>query len=142
VACLTKTNGEWIVLEDNGLCLYKNVACFVHRGHAVALAVNKYSIQLQVFQPSNESIVKDVTLEIRDNIERLLKGLTSNFHKKIMYTVGYQCSEQEVFREHVDCFVEEKEIHKKGRITCPKHGMLNHHILKESALLVYWKQVI
>jgi hypothetical protein len=108
----------------------------------VALAVNKYSIQLQVFQPSNESIVKDVTLEIRDNIERLLKGLTSNFHKKIMYTVGYQCSEQEVFREHDDCFVEEKDIHKKGRIMCPKHGMINHHILRESRLLVYWKLVI
>ncbi|XP_056015096.1 uncharacterized protein LOC125676189 isoform X2 [Ostrea edulis] len=140
VACLTKTNGEWIVLEDNGLCLYKNVACFVYKQHAIALAVNRCSIQLQVFQPSKDVIVKDVTLEIRDNIERLLNGLTSNFHKKVMYTVGYQCSKQEVFREHDDCFVEERDIHGKGKITCPKHGMINHHILSESTLLVYWKQ--
>ncbi|XP_056015100.1 uncharacterized protein LOC125677879 [Ostrea edulis] len=140
VACLTKTKGEWMVLEDRGLCLYKNVACFVYKQHAIALAVNRCSIQLQVFQPSKVVIVKDVTLEIRDNIERLLNGLTSNFHKKVMYTVGYQCSKQEVFREHDDCFVEERDIHGKGKITCPKHGMINHHILSESTLLVYWKQ--
>ncbi|XP_056015103.1 uncharacterized protein LOC130052913 [Ostrea edulis] len=57
-----------------------------------------------------------------------------------MYTVGYQCSKQEVFREHDDCFVEERDIHGKGKITCPKHGMINHHILSESTLLIYWKQ--
>ncbi|XP_056015370.1 uncharacterized protein LOC125675033 isoform X2 [Ostrea edulis] len=140
VACLTKTNGEWTVLEDNGLCLYKNVACFRYKGHVLALAVNKYSIQLQVFQPGNFPFAKVVTLEIRDNVEKLLNGLTSNFHKNIMYTVGYQCSKQEVFREHDDCFVEEIEIHRKGNTSCPKHGMINYHILSESALLFYWKQ--
>ncbi|XP_048765302.2 uncharacterized protein LOC125673075 isoform X2 [Ostrea edulis] len=140
VACLTKTNGEWEVLKDNGPRLYKSVACFVYKRHVIALAVNNYSIQLQVFQPNKDLIRKDVTLEIRDNIERLLNGLTRNFHTKIMYTVGYQCSEQEVFREQDDCFVEEREIHGKGKITCPKHGLINHHILRESALLVYWKQ--
>ncbi|XP_056018466.1 uncharacterized protein LOC125668285 [Ostrea edulis] len=138
VACLTKTNGEWVILKDGGPRLFKNLACFLYKRHIVALAVNKYSIQLQVFQPDNVLITKDVTLEIRDDVERLLNDLTSNFHKKIVYSVGYQCSEQEVFHEHDDCFVKEDAIHGKGDVPCPKHGMQNRHILKESTLLFHW----
>ena len=99
------------------------------------------SKKLSKIQPSQGPIVKDVTLEIRDNIERLLNGLTSNFHKKVMYDVGYQCSMQEVFRERDDCFIEEKEIYGKEKMPCPEHGMINHHILSECALLGYWKKV-
>ncbi|XP_048769292.2 uncharacterized protein LOC125675587 isoform X2 [Ostrea edulis] len=140
VACLTKSNGEWELLKDNELCLFRNLACFVYKQHTVALAVNKHAIQLQVFQPSNGPIAKDATLEIRENIERLLNGVTGNFHKETRYTVGYQCSKQEVFREHNDCFVEEKDIHGKGEITCPLHRLANYHTLNEHNLLFYWKQ--
>ncbi|XP_062596131.1 uncharacterized protein LOC134257544 isoform X2 [Saccostrea cucullata] len=141
VACLQKHNREWRVLEDNGLCLYKNVACFEYKQHAVALAVNKSSIQLQVFQPANISITKSVTLEVRDTIELHLKDLLGNFHKAIeMYTVGYQCSKQEVFHEYDSNFVEEAQIYKKKEIKCPRHGLVHHHILSESVLLFYWKK--
>ncbi|XP_062612628.1 uncharacterized protein LOC134274360 isoform X2 [Saccostrea cucullata] len=140
VACLTRTNGEWMVLEDNGLCLYKNVACFAYRQHVVALAVNSSSIQLQIFQPTNVLVIKEVALKVRNTVESLLMNLLGNFHKKIdMFTVGYQCCKQEVFLEHDDCFVEEKDIYRKGKVTCPRHGMINHHVLYESSLLVYWK---
>ncbi|XP_062576067.1 uncharacterized protein LOC134237944 [Saccostrea cucullata] len=140
VACLTRTNREWRVLKDNGLCLYKNVACFDYRQHVVALAVNNSSIQLQIFQPTNVLVMKEVALKVRNTVESLLKDLLGNFHKKIdIYTVGYQCCKQEVFREHDDCFLEEKDICRKGKITCPMHGMINHHVICESSLLVYWK---
>ncbi|XP_056015156.1 uncharacterized protein LOC125676198 [Ostrea edulis] len=138
VACLTSQ--YWRFPKDKRLSLYKNLACFVYKSHTVALAVNRYAIQLQVFQRSRNPISKVVTLEIRDDIERLLNSLTKNFHKNIMYTVGYQCSKQEVFREHDDCFVEEKEIHGKGKQTCPIHEMDTHHFLSESDLLFHWNE--
>ncbi|XP_056015025.1 probable serine/threonine-protein kinase pats1 [Ostrea edulis] len=140
VACFTKTSGEWRFPKDEHLSLYKNLAYFVYKNHTVALAVNRYSIQLQVFQRNRDSISKTVTLEIRDDIERLLNDLTRNFHKEIMYTVGYQCSKQEVFGEHNAYFVEEREIHGKGEQTCPIHETENHHILIESNLLYYWNE--
>ncbi|XP_056015101.1 probable serine/threonine-protein kinase pats1 [Ostrea edulis] len=138
VACLTSR--EWRFPRDERLSLYKNLACFVYKNHTVALAVNEYSIQLQVFQRQKDPISKTVTLEIRDDIERLLNDLTCNFHKKITYTVGFQCSKQEVFREHDDCFVEETKIHGKGKQTCPIHEAENHHILRKSNLLYYWNK--
>ncbi|XP_061177530.1 probable serine/threonine-protein kinase pats1 [Saccostrea echinata] len=82
VSCLTKTSTEWRVLQDNGLCLYKNVACFAYKQHAVALAVNNSSIQLQVFQPRITPVAKKVALEVRDTIKHLLDDLLKNFHKK------------------------------------------------------------
>jgi hypothetical protein len=141
VACLTLTNGEWKFPRDKHLGLYKNVAYFIYKEHTVTLAVNRYSIQLQVFQRSIYPISKTVTLEIREDTERLLKLLTSNFNTTIMYTVGYQCSEQEVFREHDDCFVEEREILGKGEQTCPVHQLENYHLVKEANLLYHWNKV-
>ncbi|XP_062621390.1 uncharacterized protein LOC134282979 [Saccostrea cucullata] len=139
VSCLTRTNREWRVLQDNGRCLYKNVACFAYKQHAVALAVNPSSIQLQVFQPTNTLVTKQVVLEVRNIITDLLNDLLRNFHKKIdMYTVGFQCSKQEVFHEFDDCFVEEEELLKKGTMLCPKHELNHSHILHESVLLSYW----
>ncbi|XP_062574932.1 uncharacterized protein LOC134236809 [Saccostrea cucullata] len=139
VSCLARTNTEWRVLEDSGLCLYKNVACFAYKQHAVALAVNTSSIQLQVFQPTNTPVTKKVVLEVRKTVERLLDDLLKIFHKKIdMYTVGFQCSKQEVFHEHDDCFVKEKELISKGSMGCPRHELINSHILNDSALLFYW----
>ncbi|XP_062613039.1 uncharacterized protein LOC134274820 [Saccostrea cucullata] len=141
VSCLTRTNKEWRVLQDNGLCLYKNVACFAYKLHAVALAVNPSSIQLQVFQPTNISVTKKVALEVRKIITHLLNDLLENYHKKIdMYTVGFQCSKQEVFHEHDDCFVKEEQLLKEGTMLCPKHELNNSHILHESTLLFYWNQ--
>ncbi|XP_062620716.1 uncharacterized protein LOC134282331 [Saccostrea cucullata] len=139
VSCLTKTNREWRVLQDKGLCLYKNVACFAYKQHAVALAVNPSSIQLQVFQPTNTLVTKTIVLEVRNIITDLLNDLLQNFHKKIdMYTVGFQCSKQEVFHELDDCFVEEEELLKKGTMLCPNHELNNSHMLLESILLSYW----
>ncbi|XP_056015075.1 uncharacterized protein LOC125676208 [Ostrea edulis] len=140
VACLTKTRGEWRFPKDEHLPLYKNLAYFVYKEHTVALAVNRCSIQLQVFQRNKNPISKNVALEIRDDIKRLLNDLTRNFHKEIMYTVGYQCSKQEVYREHDDCFVEEKEIHGKGEQTCPIHEIEKHHTVIGSNLLYYWNK--
>ncbi|XP_062620715.1 uncharacterized protein LOC134282329 isoform X2 [Saccostrea cucullata] len=57
-----------------------------------------------------------------------------------MYTAGYQCSMNEVFREYDGCFVEETEIYRKGQIDCPRHALLHHRVLCESDLLYYWKQ--
>jgi hypothetical protein len=140
VACLTQTDGRWRFPKDKHLCLYKNIAYFIHEDHTVALAVNRYAIQLQVFHRDGE-ISKNVTLNIRDVIEKLLNTLTSNFHKTVMYTVGYQCSKYEVFREHDDCFVNEKQIQKRKNRACPIHETESHHILRISDVLYYWNKV-
>jgi hypothetical protein len=139
VACLE--NQEWAVLENQGLCLYKNVACFRYKEHVIALAVNRSSIQLQVLQPHNKPIEKEVGLQVRDTVDRLLGNLTQNFHKHVMFIVGYQCSKQEVFVDHDDCFLEETEIHGKGKIACPRHGMMTEHLINERELLFHWKKV-
>ncbi|XP_062613439.1 uncharacterized protein LOC134275196 [Saccostrea cucullata] len=140
VACITRTDGEWGFLNDQGLRLFKDVACFAYKDHKVALAVNHSSIQIQVFKPGNSILEKKVTLEVLSTIERLLKELSGTFHQEIMYTVGYQCSMNEVFREYDGCFVEETEIYSKGQIDCPRHALLHHHVLRESDLLYHWKQ--
>ncbi|XP_062604103.1 probable serine/threonine-protein kinase pats1 [Saccostrea cucullata] len=140
VACITRTDGEWGFLNDQGLRLFKNVACFAYKGHGVALAVNHSSIQVQVFKPGNSFLEKKVTLEVRSTIERLLKELTGTFHKEIMYIAGYQCSMYEVFTEYNGCFVEETAIQRKGQMVCPRHALLHHHVLCESDILGYWKQ--
>jgi hypothetical protein len=144
VSCLTQTGGHWRFPNDKKLSLYKNIAYFMYEGHTVALAVNRYSIQLQVFKHNGDEISKVVTLKVRGDIERLLNGLTSNFHKAIMYTVGFQCSEQEVYREHDGCFIEERQIHVKDEEdlqTCPIHEVENYHTLRKSELLYYWQKV-
>ncbi|XP_062602528.1 uncharacterized protein LOC134264249 [Saccostrea cucullata] len=140
VACITRTDGKWGFLNDQGLRLFKSVACFAYKDHKVALAVNHSSIQIQVFKPGNSILEKTVTLEVRDTIERLLKELTGTFHKEIMYITGYQCSMNEVFREYDGCFVEETEIYRKGQMVCPRHALLHHHDLCESDILGYWKK--
>ncbi|XP_061177486.1 uncharacterized protein LOC133186279 [Saccostrea echinata] len=127
---------EWRVLNDEGLCLFKNIACFHYKEHIVALTVNNTSIQLQVFR--NITVKKVLTLEVRGIIERLLDELTGRIHTKLMYTVGYQCSMNDVLREYDDCFVAEKEIHRKGEINCPRHELT--HTLSEPYLVGYWKK--
>jgi hypothetical protein len=139
VACMAQT--EWEVLKDNEICLFRDLACFLYKEHNVVLAVNRNAIQLQVFKPDNGLIAKDVTLEIRDNVEKLLNGVTGKFHQKITYEVGYQCSKQEVFCEHFDCFVEEEDVQRKGKTTGPLQRLDDRDILSESDLLFYWKQV-
>jgi hypothetical protein len=141
VACLTQTDGTWRFPKDKHLCLYKNIVYFIHKDHTVVLAVNRHAIQLQVFHRRGK-ISKNVTLNIRDVIERLLNTLTSNFHKTVLYTVGYQCSNQEVFHDHDDCFVEEKEIDVRNKQMCPIHETESYHILRIPDILYYWNKVL
>ncbi|XP_056016434.1 uncharacterized protein LOC125676855 isoform X2 [Ostrea edulis] len=136
VACLE--NEEWAVLENKGLCLYKNVACFRYKEHILALAVTRSSIQLQILQPQNKPIEKEVVLQVRDTVDMLLEKLTKNFHKTVMFIVGYQCSKQEVFVGHNDCFLKETDIYGKGEIPCPRHGLMTEHRINERGLLSYW----
>ncbi|XP_062590495.1 uncharacterized protein LOC134252075 [Saccostrea cucullata] len=139
-SCLSRTGGKWRVLNDEGMCMFKNIAFFEYEHHNIALAVDNSSIQLQVFQHGNSIVRKEITLEIRDSIERLLNELTGSFHKKIIYSVGYQCSMNDVYREYDKCFVEEKEIRGKGHIVCPRHELIHQHNLWEPDFLGYWKK--
>ncbi|XP_056016435.1 uncharacterized protein LOC125676865 [Ostrea edulis] len=138
VACME--NEEWDVSEDEGLCLYKNVACFRYKQHDLALAVTRSSIQLQILQHQNKPIEKEVVLQVRDTVDMLLGKLTQNFHKNVMFVVGYQCSKQKVFVEHNDCFLEETKLYGKGEIPCPRHAVKTYHIINERELLYYWKR--
>jgi hypothetical protein len=141
VACLTQTDGTWRFPKDKHLCLYKNTAYFMHSDHRVVLSVNRYAIQLQVFRRDGE-ISKIVTLNIRDVIEKLLNTLTSNFHKTVVYTIGYQCSNHEVFHDHDDCFVEEEQINLRKKQTCPIHETESYHMLRIPYILYYWNKVL
>ncbi|XP_062596116.1 uncharacterized protein LOC134257528, partial [Saccostrea cucullata] len=133
-------DSKWTVIEDNGQkCLFKNVACFKHKEHIIILALQISSIQVQIFRMGENCLVSPITLNIRKKVEDVLKKLTKNFHKKTIYTVGFQCSTKNVLEECVTSFLPEEAICGKEKFSCPNHGLQNYHEIDPVDILCYWK---
>ncbi|XP_062609451.1 uncharacterized protein LOC134271233 [Saccostrea cucullata] len=134
----------WEPLRDDLLC--KNVAFFKDKGgdRNIAIAVNKTSIQLQVFTPDKAiQLTNDKTKQIRSKIERMMNKITSTFHHRVLYEAGYPCKEINITEEDEDCFLSEKtvaELTTNKRI-CPPHvPQTKHegHKIVLDDLLYYW----
>jgi hypothetical protein len=139
VACIVGT--EWKVVEDGVPCLYKDIAVFVYRDHLIALVVTMSAIQVQVFRQRNALIDPNTAVNIKTTLESRLAYLTSTFHKKVTYRVGFQCSVHDVLCTDVNRYVYEEEMPSKEPIMCPRHVFPTGHPLDVDAITKFWKPV-
>ncbi|XP_062584106.1 uncharacterized protein LOC134245881 [Saccostrea cucullata] len=134
----------WEPLRDD--LLFKNIAFYKEKGGDlyIAIAVNKTSIQLQVFTPDDTiQLQNDKTKQIRSKIEGMMKDITSTFHRQVLYEVGYTCKDIYITEEDEDFFLSERtvaELTTNKRI-CPHHvpptKHEKHDIVRDD-LLYYW----
>lgn len=135
-ACIA--DPKWSLFQESGFkYLFKNLACFKFRDHVIVLTLTRSTIQAQIFREGNPLCPKRTQI-IRNHIEECLKTKECS-QKKLFYTVGYQCSEQDVFEEKLSCFLLESYIDGKGKFDCPKHETEGHHFIHENDLLRFWK---
>ncbi|XP_062572760.1 uncharacterized protein LOC134234689, partial [Saccostrea cucullata] len=134
---------KWELLRKDRLC--KNVAFYKEKGGDIniAIAVNKTSIQLQAFTPDDKINLKSSdTKNIRIQIERLLREVTTTFHHQVIYEVGYPCRDINITEEDEHCFLSERTVAelKTNERVCPnfiKEDHEKHQIVRDD-LLHYW----
>ncbi|XP_062604800.1 uncharacterized protein LOC134266593 [Saccostrea cucullata] len=134
----------WEPLRDDLVC--KNVAFYKDKGgdRNIAIAVNKTSIQLQVYTPDKTiQLTNDKTKEIRATIEKMMNSITSTFHQQVLYEVGYPCRDIDITEEDEDCFLSEEEVAEltTNKRICPNNlSRKNHekHEIVRDDLLYYW----
>ncbi|XP_062600277.1 uncharacterized protein LOC134261906 [Saccostrea cucullata] len=134
---------RWELLSEYRLC--KNVAFYKEKGDDIniAIAVNKTSIQLQAFTPDkNINLENTDTKNIRIQIEQMLEELTTTFHQRVLYEVGYPCSDINITEEDEGCFLSETTVAelKTNKRVCPNFRKEDHreHQIVRDDLLHYW----
>ncbi|XP_061193211.1 uncharacterized protein LOC133201424 [Saccostrea echinata] len=134
---------EWEALEKK---LYKNAAFYKveDASHYIAIAVNKTSIQLQVFTPEGMHLQTQCVVQIRKTVASLLTEITQTFHRHIEYEIGYYCKDINITDEDEDFFISESDVMKvgtssgKGQRPCPKHAIENVHQFDKQGILQFW----
>ncbi|XP_061190276.1 uncharacterized protein LOC133198150 [Saccostrea echinata] len=139
VRCFSK----WEALSDNLFC--KNTAFYMAEGgdHNIAIAVNKSSLQLQVFSPDTKILLSvDKTREIRKHVENIIMELTQTFHQQVGYETGYACKDIGLTDEDEDYFLNEETVAKleTNERVCLNFYKENHekHNIDRDNLLQYW----
>ncbi|XP_056015275.1 uncharacterized protein LOC125656640 [Ostrea edulis] len=133
---------EWDALKED--MFSKNAAFYKERDHSIAIAVNKTSIQLQVFTESKQmDLQTNCVIEIREKVERIIRELTETFHKQVTYGIGYSCKDIKITDEDKDYFLVEDDILQMGRgipdRICPRHPKAGEkHKIKIDNLLQFW----
>ncbi|XP_061193255.1 uncharacterized protein LOC133201468 [Saccostrea echinata] len=135
---------DWRVLKSSNIsCLYKNAALFTYQNHNVAVAVTQTTIQLQIFHPEpGFEMLKDVTLSVRQHIEKIMEDITRTFHQRLRYRMGYTCykeKEQILGIEITHSFIDEKELPIGKEVTCPQHQVEKRHHINPDYLSAYWR---
>jgi hypothetical protein len=119
----------------------KNAAFYMEKGHRIVIAVNKTSIQLQVFtRKKSMKLNTKRVMTIRKKLERIINTITKTFHKQVPYEIGYSCKDINITEEDVDNFCVEGDVRKESNsdeATCPKH---ESHDIKAQDLLRFWNQ--
>ncbi|XP_061180613.1 uncharacterized protein LOC133189227 [Saccostrea echinata] len=139
VHCMTR----WRTLvQDEVPLVCKDAVFLLHEDddHILVLGVCKPSIQIQVVCLEGNLDV-DVTLKIRDDVESMMKSLTTTFHKQVQYDIGYFCQEKGFCADVEHFFISEHDLLQLKRDTtwCRKHAKENHKINRKD-LLKFWKK--
>ncbi|XP_062603879.1 uncharacterized protein LOC134265676 [Saccostrea cucullata] len=140
---VVKCFSKWRALSDDLFC--KNTAFYMPEGgdHNIAIAVNKSSLQLQVFSPGADiHLSESKTKEIRKHVENIIKELTQTFHQQVVYETGYACKDIDLTDEDEDYFLNEEEVAKlkSNERLCLNSYKENHekHNIHRDNLLQYW----
>ncbi|XP_062596169.1 probable serine/threonine-protein kinase pats1 [Saccostrea cucullata] len=143
VKCLHK----WKALNMEMFC--KNAAFYKmdDAGHYIVIAVNKTSIQLQVFTPEKGmDLQTESAIEIRETVKSMIHEITQTFHRQTKYEIGYTCKDINITEEDEEFFLTEEEVKalktETGKRRCPKHimGKQIHDIDKNEILRFWWKE--
>jgi hypothetical protein len=138
----------WNALKEEMFC--KNAAFYKdadQNGHFIAIAVNKTSIQVQVFtQGANKKIDSRRVRNIRGEVENIVGDLTKTFHKQVQYELGYSCKEIKITDENHDCFVQESKLlpvdREQSHEECPEHILASKkHKIKPYELVQFWNDI-
>ncbi|XP_062599585.1 probable serine/threonine-protein kinase pats1 [Saccostrea cucullata] len=136
---------KWKALDMEFFC--KNAAFFMvaDASHYIAIAVNKTSIQLQVFTAHKDmNLQSECVIQIRDTLEILINDITQTFHRHIEYERGFSCTYINITDEDVKYFLKESEIVGIKTITgkeerpCPKHVLRNPHDINKYKMMQFW----
>ncbi|XP_062599741.1 uncharacterized protein LOC134261318 [Saccostrea cucullata] len=138
VLCIVRN--KWEVLQNNGeLCLYHAAAIFTHAYQNIVIAVSRNCIHIQVFSLSeNRHLSRQSTLAIRECLHSCILSLMNTFHQRLDFTIGYFCSETEIGVELENSFITEDSILGISDMSCPRHGLEDHHDINVSKILEYW----
>ncbi|XP_062610388.1 uncharacterized protein LOC134272154 [Saccostrea cucullata] len=136
---------EWKALDMAFIC--KNAAFYMveDASHYIAIAVNKTSIQLQVFTADKDmDLQSQCVIQIRNTVERLIDEITQTFHRHIEYERGFSCTDINITDEDDEYFLKESQIVGIKTITgkeerpCPKHVLQNPHDINKSKMMQFW----
>ncbi|XP_062575812.1 uncharacterized protein LOC134237688 [Saccostrea cucullata] len=136
---------KWKALDMAFFC--KNAAFYMVQdaSHFIAIAVNKTSIQLQVFTADKDmNLQSKCIIEIRDTVESLINEITQTFHRHIEYERGFSCTDINIADEDDEYFLKESQIVGIKTITgkeerpCPKHVLQNPHDINKSKMMQFW----
>lgn len=120
VNCLKKP--EWSLLQENEQnCWYENVACFFYRNCNVVVCLCKFQIQLQVWNPKQNSHIQPELLgDIQQSVEKILHG------RKYLYKIGYKCKNGMLNAEEDNSIIAQTEF-PISRFNCPNCASDNKH---------------
>ncbi|XP_062592009.1 uncharacterized protein LOC134253502 [Saccostrea cucullata] len=136
---------EWRALDMKFFC--KNAAFYTveDASHYIAIAVNKTSIQLQVFTAHKDmNLQSECVIQIRDTVESLINEITQTFHKHIEYELGFSCTDINITDEDDEYFLKKSQIIGVKTITgkekrpCPKHVLRNPHEINKYKMMQFW----
>lgn len=137
---------EWDVLSEK--MFYKNVAFYKKKDHCIAIAVNKTSIQLQVFTRSREiNLSRKRVMKIRKTTENNIWEITKTFHKQVKFDRGYSCKGIKIGDEDQGDFFLQSEIlpvkRETPNVQCPLHVEINQtHEIDTHTLLRFWNSEV
>ncbi|XP_061195041.1 probable serine/threonine-protein kinase pats1 [Saccostrea echinata] len=135
----------WKALDMEFFC--KNAAFYMVKdaSHCIAIAVNKTSIQLQVFTADKDmDLQSECVIQIRDTVESLINEITQTFHRHIEYERGFSCTDINITDEDDEYFLRESQIVGVKTITgkekrpCPKHVLRNPHDINKYKMMQFW----
>ncbi|XP_062598536.1 uncharacterized protein LOC134259928 [Saccostrea cucullata] len=136
---------EWKALDMAFFC--KNAAFYMveDASHYIAIAVNKTSIQLQVFTADKDmKLQSECVIQIRDTVESLINEIAQTFHRHIKYERGFSCTDINITDEDDEFFLKENQIEGIKTITgkeerpCPKHVLRNPHEINKFKMMQFW----
>ncbi|XP_062600816.1 probable serine/threonine-protein kinase pats1 [Saccostrea cucullata] len=136
---------KWKPLDMEFFC--KNAAFYTveDASHYIAIAVNKTSIQLQVFSADKDmNLQSECVIQIRDTVESLINEVTQTFHRHIEYERGFSCTVINITDEDDEYFLREsqiveiKSITGKEKRSFPKHVLRNPHDINKYQMMQFW----
>ncbi|XP_062577856.1 uncharacterized protein LOC134239716 [Saccostrea cucullata] len=136
---------KWKALDMAFFC--KNAAFYTVKdaSHYIVIAVNKTSIQLQVFTADKDmDLQSQCVIDIKNTVESLINEITQTFHRHIEYERGFSCIDINITDEDDEYFLKESQIVETKTITgkekrsCPKHVLRNPHDINKNKMMQFW----